>query len=126
MTELGRGAGGREQGREAHSNLFPFSQTTREMKISYPNPIALPPASLINLKWSLAKIFLLLKSMTLKFTVPNMSCSVCANNITNALKAVDVNATVEADPQTKLVSVDTQASETLIKEALAAAGYPAT
>ncbi|AFY35874.1 heavy-metal-associated domain-containing protein [Calothrix sp. PCC 7507] len=63
--------------------------------------------------------------MTLKLTVPNMSCSVCANNITKALKAVDVNATIEADPQTKLVSVDTQASETLIKEALAAAGYPA-
>jgi copper chaperone len=63
--------------------------------------------------------------MTLTLTVPNMSCSVCANNITKALQAVDVNATIEADPKTKLVSVDTQASETAIKEALAAAGYPA-
>jgi copper chaperone len=55
-----------------------------------------------------------------------MSCSVCAKNITNALKAVDVNANIEADPTTKLVNVDTQASETVIKEALAAAGYPAS
>ncbi|WP_017651697.1 heavy-metal-associated domain-containing protein [Fortiea contorta] len=63
--------------------------------------------------------------MTLKLTVPNMACSACANNITNALKAVDVNAAIETDTTTKLVTVDTQASETAIKQALAAAGYPA-
>ncbi|KZL49001.1 heavy-metal-associated domain-containing protein [Nodularia spumigena] len=62
--------------------------------------------------------------MTLKLTVPNMACSACANNITNAVKTVDANATIQADPQTKFVSVDTQASETAIKDALAAAGYP--
>lgn len=65
-----------------------------------------------------------LKLMTLKLTVPNMACSACANTITNALKAVDANANIQADPKTKLVSVDTQASESAIKEALAAAGYP--
>ena len=53
-----------------------------------------------------------------------MACSACANNITNAVKAVDVNAIVEADPTTKFVNVETQASETAIKEALIAAGYP--
>jgi copper chaperone len=53
-----------------------------------------------------------------------MACSTCANNITNAVKAVDINATVAADPTTKLVSVETQVSETVIKEALVAAGYP--
>ncbi|MBD2293418.1 heavy-metal-associated domain-containing protein [Anabaena sphaerica FACHB-251] len=62
--------------------------------------------------------------MTIKLTVPGMACSACANNITNAVKAVDANANVEADPTTKLVNVDTQASETAIKEALVAAGYP--
>ncbi|GCL42229.1 heavy-metal-associated domain-containing protein [Dolichospermum circinale CS-1225] len=62
--------------------------------------------------------------MTIQLTVPGMSCSVCANKITNAVKIVDVNAIVEANPQTKLVNVDTQASETAIKEALIAAGYP--
>ncbi|GAX38254.1 heavy-metal-associated domain-containing protein [Nodularia sp. NIES-3585] len=63
--------------------------------------------------------------MTLKLTVPNMACSACATNITNAVKTVDANARIQADPQTKFVSVDTQASETAIKDALAAAGYPA-
>jgi copper chaperone len=69
-------------------------------------------------------LFLSRKSMTLQLTVPNMSCSVCANTITKALQAVDANASVQADPTTKLVNVETQASETAIKEALAAAGYP--
>ncbi|TAE57398.1 MAG: copper chaperone [Nostocales cyanobacterium] len=62
--------------------------------------------------------------MTIQLTIPGMACSACANNITNAVKAVDANAQVKADPQTKLVNVDTQASENVIKEALVAAGYP--
>jgi copper chaperone len=73
----------------------------------------------------LARLFILSrKSMTFQLTVPNMSCSVCASTITKALQAVDANASIQADPITKLVSVETQASETAIKEALAAAGYP--
>lgn len=64
--------------------------------------------------------------MTIQLTVPNMSCSVCASKITNAVKTVDAEAIVQADPQTKLVNVDSQASETAIKDALAAAGYPAS
>ncbi|MBD2503994.1 heavy-metal-associated domain-containing protein [Anabaena azotica] len=63
--------------------------------------------------------------MTIQLTVPNMACSACANNITNAVKTVDADAIVQADPQTKQVNVETQASETSIKDALAAAGYPA-
>jgi copper chaperone len=62
--------------------------------------------------------------MTIKLTVPGMSCSVCANKITNAVKVVDINAIVETDLQTKFVNVDTQASETAVKKALIAAGYP--
>ena len=50
--------------------------------------------------------------MTIKLTIPGMACSACANNITNAVKTIDANATIEADPQTKFVSVETQASET--------------
>ncbi len=53
-----------------------------------------------------------------------MACSACANNITNAVKAIDANAIVDADPQTKLVNVETQVTESAIKEALIAAGYP--
>jgi copper chaperone len=55
-----------------------------------------------------------------------MACSVCAGKITNAVKTVDAEAIVNADPQTKLVNVESQASETAIKDALAAAGYPAS
>lgn len=77
------------------------------------------------IQFGLASFFTLSrKSMTLQLTVPNMSCSVCASTITKALQAVDANASIQADPTTKLVSVQTQASETAIKEALAAAGYP--
>ncbi|MBD2448370.1 heavy-metal-associated domain-containing protein [Nostoc sp. FACHB-152] len=63
--------------------------------------------------------------MTVTLTVPNMACSACANNITNAVKTVDADAIVQADPKTKLVSVETQVSEQKIKDALAEAGYPA-
>lgn len=61
--------------------------------------------------------------MTLELTVPNMACSACGETITKAIKAVDPTAKVEADPKTKLVSVETQASATAIKEAITAAGY---
>ncbi len=63
--------------------------------------------------------------MTLQLTVPKMACSACVNTITKAVKAVDPNAAVQAEPKTKLVLVETQASETKIKQAIAAAGYPA-
>jgi len=62
--------------------------------------------------------------MTLQLTVPKLACSACVNTITKAVKTVDPNATVQAEPKTKQVSVKTQASETAIKEAIAAAGYP--
>ena len=62
--------------------------------------------------------------MNIKLTVPGMACSACANNITNAVKSIDANAIVDADPQTKLVNVETQVTESAIKEALIAAGYP--
>lgn len=62
--------------------------------------------------------------MTLQLTVPKLACSACVNTITKAIKTVDPDATVQAEPKTKLVSIETQASETKIKEAIATAGYP--
>jgi copper chaperone len=56
--------------------------------------------------------------MTLQITVPNMACSACGDTITKAVKTVDPTATVQADPKTKIVLVDTNASETVIKEAI--------
>jgi len=61
--------------------------------------------------------------MSLQLTVPNMACSDCSTAITNAIKTIDPNADVSADPKTKLVIVETQASETEIRSAIADAGY---
>ncbi|MBD2103060.1 heavy-metal-associated domain-containing protein [Leptolyngbya sp. FACHB-261] len=62
--------------------------------------------------------------MSLQLKVPSMACSACSSTITQAIQAVDPTAIVQADPKTKQVNVETQASETAIKEAIAAAGYP--
>ena len=61
--------------------------------------------------------------MTLQVKVPNMACSACGDTITKAIKAVDATATVTADPKTKLVSIETQVSEAVVKQAITDAGY---
>lgn len=61
--------------------------------------------------------------MTLQLKVPNMACSACSDTIAKAIQAIDPTATVQADPKTKLVEVNTQAAATTIREAIAAAGY---
>lgn len=61
--------------------------------------------------------------MTLQLKVPNMACSACGETITKAVQAVDSTATVQADPKTKLVNIETQASEVAVREAIEAAGY---
>jgi copper chaperone len=61
--------------------------------------------------------------MTLQLKVPNMACSACSDTITQAVKAIDPNATVQADLKTKLVVIDTQTPETTIREAITTAGY---
>jgi copper chaperone len=64
--------------------------------------------------------------MTLQLKVPKMSCGGCVSTITQAVHTVDAHAIVRADPQTKMVSVETKASDTAIKEAIAKVGYPAS
>ena len=61
--------------------------------------------------------------MTLQIIVPNMACSACAETITKAVQDVDPGAIVEADPQTKLVKIQTNQPESLVREAIALAGY---
>lgn len=61
--------------------------------------------------------------MTLQLTVPDMACSACSATIADAIKTIDPTAIVDADSKTKFVTVETQASETVIKDAIAAAGY---
>ncbi len=61
--------------------------------------------------------------MTLQLTIPNMACSACSTTITDAVKKIDPSATVEADLKTKLVKIETQQSETSMKEAITLSGY---
>lgn len=61
--------------------------------------------------------------MTLQLKVPNMACSACGETITKAIKKIDPAATVQADPKTKLVNIETKVSETAVTEAIKSAGY---
>ena len=61
--------------------------------------------------------------VTMEFTVSDMACSACVDTITEAVKALDTTAVVEADTQTKQVNITTTAAQAMVKEAIAAAGY---
>ena len=62
--------------------------------------------------------------MTIELKVPNMACGACAKTITQAVIDIDPKASVKANPETKQVIVDTKVSESSVKNAIAAAGYP--
>lgn len=62
----------------------------------------------------------------MQFHVERMACGGCAKTITDAIKAIDNSAKIEADTIAKTVKVETSASSAEIGKALAAAGYPAT
>ena len=61
--------------------------------------------------------------MAVQLTVPTMVCGACATTITKAIQKVDAEATVEADPETKLVVVNTSAAEAAVKAAVEQAGH---
>ncbi|VEP16565.1 Copper chaperone [Hyella patelloides LEGE 07179] len=64
--------------------------------------------------------------MTIQLKVPDMACSVCAKNITEAIQNLDSQATVQANTDTKQVNIETQASESSVREAITSAGYNPT
>jgi copper chaperone len=64
--------------------------------------------------------------ITLQLTVPDMACSACSDTITQAIQAIDATATVQADTQTKLVTIETQVAEPEIKQVITKAGYTVT
>jgi copper chaperone len=57
------------------------------------------------------------------FTVSDMTCGGCAAAITQAIQRLDSTATVEADPATKLVKVESPKPAAEIAQAIAGAGY---
>lgn len=64
--------------------------------------------------------------MNLQLKVPKIACSACVNTVTKAVTKIDPTAKVTADTKTKMVSIETEQSEAAIRDAIAAAGYPAT
>ncbi|MDY6872449.1 MAG: heavy-metal-associated domain-containing protein [Chloroflexota bacterium] len=64
---------------------------------------------------------------TVTYTVPNISCKHCTHTISMELSDLDGVSNVDADPETKKVTVqfDAPASEETIKDTLAEINYPA-
>ena len=63
--------------------------------------------------------------MTVELKVPNIACGGCGKTIAKAIQSIDPTAEVQINSKTKKVIVETQASESSVREAIAAAGYPA-
>jgi copper chaperone len=61
--------------------------------------------------------------MTIQIKVPGIACEVCAETITKAIQNKKPDAQVSVDVDAKIVTVETQAPESQIKEAILAAGY---
>jgi len=62
----------------------------------------------------------------MELNIADMSCGGCVSSITEALQQLDAEATVVADLETRNIEVSTNASEQQVREALSAAGYPAS
>ncbi|ACF51476.1 copper chaperone [Stenotrophomonas maltophilia] len=60
----------------------------------------------------------------MEFHVEGMTCGGCARSVTKAIELVDPQASVQADPASRRVQVQTSASESQIVAALTDAGFP--
>ncbi|WP_395687674.1 heavy-metal-associated domain-containing protein [Aestuariivirga sp.] len=60
----------------------------------------------------------------MKLIVPDLSCGHCVSTVTQAIKALDPNADVEADLAARTVRAATTASAEAVTAALARLGYP--
>ncbi len=61
--------------------------------------------------------------MKTTLNVPSIACEVCAKTITNAIRNLDSQAQVNIDVANKIVDVESQKSETEIKEVIIDAGH---
>lgn len=62
----------------------------------------------------------------MRLNVPDMNCGGCARAVKAAILDIDAGATVEADPPSRTVTVQTAATAADIQKVLAEAGFPAT
>jgi copper chaperone len=60
---------------------------------------------------------------TLNLTIPDMACAACAETITDAVRGLDSKASVQADTETKKVTISTTTDANQVKDAIANAGY---
>ncbi|ALA86436.1 heavy-metal-associated domain-containing protein [Stenotrophomonas maltophilia] len=60
----------------------------------------------------------------MEFHVEGMTCGGCARSVAKAIEGVDPQASVQADPASRRVQVQTSASEAQIVAALNDAGFP--
>ncbi len=65
---------------------------------------------------------------TVTYTVPNIHCKHCTHTITMELSDIEGVSNVDADAQTRLVTVtfDQPATEEQLKQTLTEINYPAT
>lgn len=60
----------------------------------------------------------------MQFHLDDMTCGGCARAVTRAIKSIDADADVMADPPTHKVEVKTSASREQIATVLREAGFP--
>jgi copper chaperone len=60
----------------------------------------------------------------MQFHIDNMNCGGCARTVTRAIQSVDPDASIDTDPPSRLVKVDTAASQEQVVAALREAGFP--
>jgi copper chaperone len=61
--------------------------------------------------------------MQTTFTVTDLACSACADKIDRAIRALDPQAKISADANTKLVQIESELSPTTLENAIVDTGY---
>jgi copper chaperone len=61
--------------------------------------------------------------MSLKLSVPSIGCASCIETITKAIHAVDASAIIAGETASKSLDIESQLSESKIRELIAIAGH---
>jgi copper chaperone len=61
--------------------------------------------------------------MQTTFTVPDLACAACVATIDRAVLEIDPQAKISADPQTKLVQIESELPVATLATTIRAAGY---
>ena len=61
-----------------------------------------------------------------KLSVPEMSCNCCKSTITKIVEGIDASARITVDLESRVVSIESETSDTVMIDALKAKGYEAT